>query len=118
MYCYLCHKSIVNKITWRTLFTPRKKLICDRCFFRYPISITNQSIPLNKNNASWISLFPTKYHFDPIAFSFEMGRLFQTIIKGFDGIIIYFDELDYQFVEEYLDMFDFDERIVIVTFFS
>ena len=118
LICLLCHKPIRNKITWRTLFIPKKKIICDQCFFKYPVKISLSTFPLGKREALWYSLLDGTFDISPLAFSYELGELFSFVLSHHQGIVIYFDKLDYNFVEKEKLLEYISEEIIFITLFS
>lgn len=108
---------IKNKITWNTLFTPKKKIICDECFFKYPLNITYSTFPFSSTQVKLYSLFDTTYDIDSFAFAYEMGKLFSFIFKNENGTLIFMNKLDYNFVENcQIDKY-IAENLVFITYF-
>ncbi len=118
MKCLLCSNNIYSKVTWKRLFTSPKKLICDDCFFKYPIKVTYQEFPLDERMASWYSLFNRKYKFSQLPFAFELGKLFSFVLNREPGIILYFDEFEYESLDTFSMLEKFDERLIFITLFA
>lgn len=118
MRCNCCQKKMKDKITWRNLFRERILTICDECFFKYPIKITESVFPLGPKEATWVSLFDTFYSFSSICFAFELGRLFKMFIQRRNTVIIYMDLMDYKVITLLEQMSNYQETTIIITLFA
>ena len=94
------------------------KLICDKCFFKYPPNIERILIKIKYGYAIWYTLFVSKYDIDPVAFAFELGKLFEFVLTHEEGSIIFFENFDYDFVENPYILDSIDERVIFISIYS
>ena len=119
--CMICNKQIITKVTWENLFREKNYLVCTNCFYKYPIKMTYQAIPINNGFLDVFSLFDRKYHFNPNAFLLELSELFRYVSKKYDlneNILFYYD--DFEDVIEKIDELEqvsMVAKVVIITTF-
>lgn len=93
MKCVYCNEKFYLKRSILDLFKIDKEYICNKCYKKYKLDITVETIQLEKYDLTVVSMFKKKYYINLNYFYKEYTKLFNTLSKRLDSEVIFLDEI-------------------------
>lgn len=111
-------------MSWKSLFISENKLRCDRCDDLYRINLNYKIYELQNGIIDLYKMFEKSHKFSSFAYIYELGSLFNMILKRYEipfseTIILFYDnqiELlnDIYYIDE---VFNITDKIVALSLF-
>ncbi len=121
MRCLNCKENFIIKRRVDTLFKKEKYYICDKCFKKFPIKLSIDTIPITDRMIEIYSIFEKQYFINYDAFIIEYSKIFEYLYHKRKYFIIIFDyiKITENFIKQ-IEIFStiLAENVVILTFFQ
>ena len=91
MKCKLCDEVFYLPRSILELFNTKKEYICNRCYKKYPISLSYEAIQLDRYSCVILSIFPKRYNIDYNCFYKEYSKVFIANFRRKGFFTFFFD---------------------------
>lgn len=118
MNCLICKRPFYKKRSFLDLFKEEKGYICDLCYKRYPIKITNEFFRLENYNCLVVSIFEYEYKINYNYFIEEYQKIYKRLANLNGSDVLFFDSVDLTNYLELLNIYAnlLSNNIIILTF--
>jgi hypothetical protein len=117
--CLICNRKIKVKKNFNNLFDNNKYFICDKCYFKYQVSLNYQMFEYNNKKIHWFYMFEEEYYINFNGFIKEFSYLFNYVKKKLSKnsiLLVYEYYKDYLYDSKYINNFNDIDEIFLITY--